>query len=162
VRFEAEVDGQRVAVEVRGQAGRYEVTIGERHRLVDARATSAQTLSVLVDGESHDVGLERATDGFVVRLAGASLNVRLTEASAASPAPPAATGPARIVAPMPGKIVRVLAAEGETVEAGSGLIVVEAMKMENELRAARRGRVHRIHVREGQAVEGGALLVELE
>jgi biotin carboxyl carrier protein len=63
---------------------------------------------------------------------------------------------------MPGKVVRVLVREGDAVEAGAGLVVVEAMKMENELRSARRGRVGKVHAREGQAVEGGALLVELE
>jgi biotin carboxyl carrier protein len=60
---------------------------------------------------------------------------------------------------MPGRVVRVLAAEGAGVEAGQGLVVVEAMKMENELCSPRTGRVEQVAVREGQAVEAGALLV---
>jgi biotin carboxyl carrier protein len=63
---------------------------------------------------------------------------------------------------MPGKVVRVLVGAGDLVAAGAGLVVVEAMKMENELRAPRPGRVLETAVREGQAVETGALLVVLE
>lgn len=70
-------------------------------------------------------------------------------------------GPQEILAPMPGRIVKVLAAEGQEVEAGSGLVVIEAMKMQNELRAPRSGRVERIYVREGEGVETGAKLVRL-
>ena len=63
---------------------------------------------------------------------------------------------------MPGKVVRVLVAPGHEVRAGQGLVVMEAMKMENELRAPRAGRVSEIHVAERQAVETGALLLVLE
>jgi biotin carboxyl carrier protein len=63
---------------------------------------------------------------------------------------------------MPGKLVRVLVEAGQDVEVGQGLVVVEAMKMENELRATRAGRVKELLVREGQAVETGALLVVVE
>jgi biotin carboxyl carrier protein len=72
------------------------------------------------------------------------------------------TGPQRLVAPMPGKIVRVLVQVGDTVVARQGLVVVEAMKMENELRAARDGRVKEVHVAEGAPVEAGRLLLVVE
>jgi biotin carboxyl carrier protein len=62
---------------------------------------------------------------------------------------------------MPGKIVRVLVSTGETVQARQPLVVVEAMKMENELRAARTGTVAEIHVKEGASVDAGALLIEI-
>ncbi len=71
-------------------------------------------------------------------------------------------GPRKILAPMPGRIVRVLAAPGDVVAARQGLVVVEAMKMENELRAPAAGTVRAIHVTVGSAVEANALLVELE
>jgi biotin carboxyl carrier protein len=63
---------------------------------------------------------------------------------------------------MPGKIVRLLVAVGDQVAARQGLVVVEAMKMENELRASRDGRVKEVHVVEGAAVEAGRLLVVVE
>lgn len=73
----------------------------------------------------------------------------------------AAQGPAPLVAPMPGLIVRVNVAPGDAVEPGQGLVVMEAMKMENELRAPAAGTVTAIRVTAGQAVEKGAVLVEL-
>ena len=72
---------------------------------------------------------------------------------------PAGHGPQRLTAPMPGKIVRLLVTAGDTVEARQPLVVIEAMKMENELRAAGAGRVSDVHVREGQLVEAGAVLM---
>jgi len=73
-----------------------------------------------------------------------------------------ATGPQRITAPMPGKVVRVLVAPGDDVQPRQGLVVVEAMKMENELRAARAGRVVSVPVVEGQSVDAGAVLAVVE
>ena len=71
----------------------------------------------------------------------------------------AAAGPLRVVAPMPGKIVRVLVQSGEAVHARQPLIVVEAMKMENELRAGRAGTVTEVRAQAGQSVDAGAVLV---
>ena len=73
-----------------------------------------------------------------------------------------ASGSGIVVAPMPGLVVRVEVAAGQRVDAGAGLVVVEAMKMENELRAARAAVVAAVHVAPGQAVEKGAPLVTLE
>lgn len=72
------------------------------------------------------------------------------------------TGPVNLHAPMPGLIVRVNVVEGDVVQAGQGLVVIEAMKMENELRAGSSGRVKRVAVSAGGAVEKGALLLEIE
>ena len=69
-------------------------------------------------------------------------------------------GPKPLVAPMPGLVVRVLVGEGDIVQAAQGLVVVEAMKMENELRATAPGRVERVRVTAGSPVEKGALLIE--
>ena len=69
------------------------------------------------------------------------------------------SGPHRLSAPMPGKIVKVLVSPGDVVEEGCGLVVMEAMKMENELKAARAGIIQEIKVKEGQAVDMGALLL---
>src|SRR5205823_13104484 len=71
-------------------------------------------------------------------------------------------GPQRVVAPMPGKVVRVLVHNGQTVVTRQPIVVVEAMKMENELRAGRDGTVAEIHAQEGQSVDAGALLVIIQ
>jgi biotin carboxyl carrier protein len=70
-------------------------------------------------------------------------------------------GPQEIVAPMPGKIVKTLVAEGQEVKRNQGLLVIEAMKMQNELRAPRAGRVERVYTAEGQGVEAGTRLLRL-
>ncbi|MGH9374920.1 MAG: biotin/lipoyl-containing protein [Terriglobia bacterium] len=70
-------------------------------------------------------------------------------------------GPHEITAPMPGRIVKLLAEEGQRVEAGEGILVIEAMKMQNELRAPRPGLMERVYVREGDGVEAGAKLARL-
>jgi pyruvate carboxylase subunit B len=83
----------------------------------------------------------------------------IRDLSAANAAP---AGPAPIIAPMPGLIIRVNVAVGDAVEAGQGVVVMEAMKMENELRASTAGTVKSIEVSPGTAVEKGSLLVALE
>jgi biotin carboxyl carrier protein len=73
-----------------------------------------------------------------------------------------ASGPSRLTAPIPGKVVAVKAAAGDEVAAGQSLVVLEAMKMENELAAEQPGRVVAVHVADGDTVESGQLLIELE
>jgi len=162
--FEATVDGRQVRVEVQGKGGRYLVRFEDRRLDVDFAETSCQFASLLIDGRSHEVGLERRPDGYVVLFPEDTIAVRLQPAARgdSSAARHAASGPTRVLAPMPGKIVRLLAGPGDEVSAGQGLVVMEAMKMENELRAPRGGRVRETRVAEGQAVEGGALLVLLD
>jgi biotin carboxyl carrier protein len=71
-------------------------------------------------------------------------------------------GPRKLTAPMPGKIVRVLVRQGDEVEAGAGMLVVEAMKMQNEIKSPKKGTVHRILVDEGAAVNAGDVLAIVE
>jgi biotin carboxyl carrier protein len=103
------------------------------------------TVDVFIDGHRIEVG-QRSGLGRRARGAGGAH----------------AGGPQRITAPMPGKVVRVLVAPGDTVQPRQGLVVVEAMKMENELRATGAGRVREVFVREGQSVEAGTALVVVE
>ncbi len=159
--FEATADGRTMRVEVRGQDGRYTVVLDGRPLEVDARETGPHFLSVLLGGRSYEVGIEKRPGGYTVVLTDDVVAVDLVDASRAAPAR-RVSGPARIAAPMPGKLVRVLVSPGQDVQAGQGLVVVEAMKMENEIRAPRSGRVKDVPAREGQAVETGALLVVVE
>jgi biotin carboxyl carrier protein len=160
--FDATVEGRTLRVEVTARDDRYRVRIDGREHEVDYRETGRGFVSLLLSGASYEIGLERRGQGCVLHFPGATLEVELQEAArgaAAGARRPA--GPARVTAPMPGRIVRVLAAPGQDVQAGQGLVVMEAMKMENELRAPRPGRVDHVAVREGQAVETGALLAVL-
>ncbi len=162
--FDARVDGRVLRVEVKGKDGRYTVILDGKPLEVDLFDDGRDFVSMLIEGRSHEVGLEKRPLGYNVVLADDVVAVDLSDA-ARGEAPAlrkAAEGPVRIKAPMPGKVVRVLVGAGDLVTAGAGLVVVEAMKMENELRAPRPGRVLETAVREGQAVETGALLVVLE
>ena len=160
MRFCATADGRTLGVEVRGRDGRYTVVLDGEPLEVDLVDTGRYFASLLVDGRSHEVGIEKRPGGYRVHLADDTVAVDLQDAAhgAATPAHHP-TGPARLTAPMPGRVLRVLAEAGRNVEAGQGLVVIEAMKMENELRASRAGRVVEIAVHEGQTVETGALLV---
>ena len=124
------------------------VTIGDEvHRVVVRRGEGRGRYVLSIDGHRYEVeALDERTHA-IRELSGASA---------------AATGPAPLKAPMPGLVVRVSVAVGDTVTAGQGLVAIEAMKMENELRCVAGGRVKAVHAVIGQAVEKGALLVEIE
>jgi biotin carboxyl carrier protein len=162
--LDATFGGRSVRVEVRGESGRYQVTLDGQPLDVDFQATGRHFASLIVDGESYEAGIVRQQDGYTVAIGGATFDVELRDAArgAGASARPRAAGPVGIKAPMPGKVVRVLAVVGQQVQAGEGLLVMEAMKMENELKAPRAGRVREVHVSERQAVETGALLLVLE
>jgi len=163
---------------------RYEVTIGGRIFQVDSAVEGVQvggTLvrvsmehadgspvrGLLVDGRSYRVIADRtgpgrwklAIPGRIVEVDVIDERTKAIQEMAGSGAAPA--GPRPIVAPMPGMVIRVEVAEGDRVEAGQGIAIVEAMKMENELRARGPGVVTRVHVREGDAVEKDQVLVDL-
>jgi biotin carboxyl carrier protein len=161
--LDAAVDGQVHRIEVTGGKGRYTVAIDGRPLEVDWREAGGPFVSLLVAGRSHHVALEPRPGGYRVLVESHDFAVDLLDPTRdvvlARRGP---AGPARLVAPMPGRIVRVLGEPGQEVEAGQGLVVMEAMKMENELRSPRAGRVAEVHVREWQTVETGALLVVVE
>jgi biotin carboxyl carrier protein len=162
--YDATVDGRSVRAEVRaGADGRFTVRLDGRPVEVDVHDAGPHAMSLIVDGRAHEVMIERRPGGYRVVLRGQVLDVALVEGArgAAAPRRPAG-GPARVQAPMPGKLVRVLVSAGQDVGAGQGLVVMEAMKMENELRATAAGTVRSVEVAPGTAVEKGTLLVGLE
>jgi biotin carboxyl carrier protein len=161
--LDATVDGRTIQVEVREENGRYRVTLGERTVEADYVEAGSTCVSLLIGGVSHDVGVCRNGKAYGVVLGADAFEVVFEDAVQGAPAlPRAPTGAIRVVAPMPGKIVRVQVALGDTVAAGQALLVMEAMKMENELRAPHGGSVQELPVRVGQTVETGALLILLE
>ena len=162
--FEATVDGRTARVEVRGEGPAYTVVLDGRTLAVAVHPTAKHFQTLVIDGRSHDAGVVRQGEGYAVALREGTFEVALAEAGAAGAVAhrKAASGPAKVFAPMPGKIVRVAAGAGQAVKAGECLLVMEAMKMENEIRAPRDGHVKDVRVNEGQAVESGALLILVE
>ncbi len=144
--------------------GRYQVSIDGRARVVDSRAAGASTLSLLIEHASAEVSVLSRGDEYAVEAGGRLHRLRLLDERALrrqAGAGSAASGP-EVRAAMPGKVVAVLVAVGATVERGQGLLVIEAMKMENEIGAPRSGRVAEIRVQPGQAVEAGETLALIE
>ncbi len=132
---------------------------------IDWRRPQPGIYSLLVGAASYEVFVEDEPDHVAVHLAKRTfrvhaVDIRRHRASAGGTA--ALDGPIRLVAPIPGRVVRVLVEPGQQVKRGEGIIVLEAMKMENELRAPRDGAIGAIEVNEGQGVEGGALLATIE
>jgi biotin carboxyl carrier protein len=117
--------------------------------------------SVLLGGKSFEVRAIATGEGLRLELEGRRFNTVVRDPRDRSRKSAAALGTGRqnIAAPMPGKVIRVLVREGDRVEIGQGLVVVEAMKMQNELKALRPGQVVAVHVRDGETVGAGDTLV---
>lgn len=164
MQYEVDVNGRRRQVHIHRADGRFVLTLDGREWTVDAVPIDPHTMSLLVGDTSHEVtmSIDPVTGQLAVTVGGVPLTAALNgrrrwgrkDDVAAS-----GSGPQRLVAPMPGKIVRVLVSPGETVLSHQALIVIEAMKMENELRATCDGVVAEVHAREGQSVNAGTLLV---
>jgi len=177
--FEVEINGEitTVAIEPVGAAGPHggtfrvalqgAATSGNRtsHEIHAARTDLGLSLLFAADHRSVDVAITPRTAGECL-----VQSPRFTVAAVvdgrrferAGPAEAGGHGEQRVKAPMPGRVVRVLVKVGDTVAARQGLVVVEAMKMENELTVARGGRVKEVTVAEGASVEAGRLLVIVE
>jgi biotin carboxyl carrier protein len=120
--------------------------------------------SVLLEGASYEIRLVETLQGQSAETGGRRFAVEVRDPRDSSRSSRASLGSGRqkVAAPMPGKVVRVLVNVGDEVDAGQGLVVVEAMKMQNEMKASRPGRVIEIRARGGQTVRAGDTLVVLE
>ena len=160
-RIVVRVEGTQFAVEVEAQPqGNPRVRVDGRLVDVDARLPLHGHGSILVDGVAYRVDLAEGPETDIV-VDGEAFRIRIEDPRRRghSGGTPGDGAGQRVVAPMPGKVVAVLATVGQAVEPGAGLVVLEAMKMENEFRATSGGVVAEVHVAPGQAVNAGDLLV---
>jgi len=148
-------EGESAATSVPPRATSTGEALEGPHAAGDGRRQRAYDITVAREPASSQLAVRVGEARVVVGLDGRRRRRR-------DEAAPAAAEPQRLVSPMPGKIVRVLVQTGEAVRARQPLVVVEAMKMENELRAGRDGRIAELHAREGQSVDAGALLVVVQ
>jgi len=160
---------------VDGKTHRLELTKGETtwhckvdgHSIeVDAALTARDVMSVLVGGDAFEIKRERSLQGELHLVIGSARyaidvqdprSLRTRRAAGETEA-----GPQKITAPMPGKIVRISVAVGDQVKAGQGVIVMEAMKMQNEMKSPKAGKVQKILVAEGATVNPGDVLAVIE
>ncbi|MFL6257671.1 MAG: biotin/lipoyl-containing protein [Pyrinomonadaceae bacterium] len=170
MKLNAEIDGEKVALEVRREGGRVLGEVGGRLYELEAREVGAGEYLLIHGGRVYEcrVGGEPGAPGrgaLRVSVGAREYGVRLTDPKhlrGAGAGGDAQGGSAQIKAPMPGKIVRVLVEAGQAVEAGQGLVVVEAMKMQNELKSPKSGTVAELRAESGSTVNAGDVLVVVE
>jgi biotin carboxyl carrier protein len=157
-----DVGGRTRSLEVRRAAGGFEVTIDGRRVSADL-ARSPSGWSLLLDARSYDIAVDEQAGGTTVHVNGLAIPVFFEGAARRLGGNrgirDAANGPWHVASPMAGRVVKVLVKPGDTVEARQGLVVVEAMKMENEIRAPGPGTVREVRVAAGAPVDASAVLV---
>jgi biotin carboxyl carrier protein len=149
-------------VELEREGQHWRISLDGQPVDADVAEIAPHTLSVLLRGESHEIRIARSSDGKILVQTG------LREFSVEVVDPRAwrgrrlghaeVEGRQQIAAPMAGKVIRLLVNAGDYVEIGQGLLVVEAMKMQNEIRSTKSGTVERLSVVEGQSVSAGEIL----
>ena len=166
--FIAKLGEQSYAVEIE-ETGKsvYRVSVDGNEFLVDGKKTGRTNFSLIVDNRSFEIEVDNTDDEYRVLVDGRNYHIHLVdERRVRIGGRPRRRSSFRarqnVSVPMPGKIIAVLVGEGDAVEKGQGLVIVEAMKMENEVRSPIAGEVKEIKVKPGDTVEGGAVLLIVE
>lgn len=162
----ATIDGAEHAIDIPANGGTAEwrCTVDGALLQADVREVEPGIYSILIGPRSLEVKLENNGGRTYASVGGRRLPVEIRDPRSMARGAGSInfSGPRTIASPMPGKVVRLLVAEGDEVEAGRGLLIVEAMKMQNEIKSPKAGRVAAIHVSEGSAVGGGDAMMVVE
>jgi biotin carboxyl carrier protein len=145
------IKGRELRVRVEQQGTQWQIDAGDGVREASVLEVEPGVYSILLDGQS-----------FEVRTADLDVEVEDPRAPRSAAKHAGLEGPQAVAAPMPGKVVRVLVGLGDSVERGQGLVVIEAMKMQNEMKAPKQGRVVSIGAVEGATVAAGDVLATVE
>jgi biotin carboxyl carrier protein len=155
----------RVEIEDIGKSV-YKVSIDGHEFLVDGKKTGRTNYSLIVDNRSFEIEVDNSEDEYRVLVDGRNYRVNMVDERrvrvGGAQGGLQLQGRQKVSVPMPGKVIAVLVSEGDAVEKGQGLVIVEAMKMENEVRSPINGEIKEIRVEPGATVEGGAVLVVVE
>jgi biotin carboxyl carrier protein len=161
MKLEIELDDKTRTVELNCIGERTQCVLDGRPVEADVIEVSPSVYSVLINGQSFEARVESAATGLRVIVGGREYAATIRDPRQwrrHRGAAVEAEGRQQAIAPMPGKVVRALVKAGDTVEAGQGLVVIEAMKMQNEVRSPKRGTVERLLVSEGQTINAGDVL----
>jgi biotin carboxyl carrier protein len=165
--FIATLGEQNYTVEIE-ETGKsiYRISVDGNEFWVDGKKTGRTNFSLIVDNRSFEIEVDPNGDEYRVLVDGRNYHVNLIDErrvrAGGGQAHGGIQGRQKVSVPMPGKVTAVLVAEGDKVEKGQGLVIVEAMKMENEVRSPIAGEVKEINVKQGDTVEGGAALLVVE
>jgi len=155
--------GERVEVSWIETESSVEATVNGRTYRLDKHRVDDETVWLGWNGVSVEALVAPQDVGYEVTIRGARISVEFLEAARTARRQAAVSdGVVSLRAPMPGKIVRVMLAQGVEVEANQGIVVMEAMKMQNEIRSPKRGKIVQLRVTEGDAVKLGDLIAEVE
>jgi biotin carboxyl carrier protein len=173
--YEITIDGKNYRLELARAEGRWSCRLDGHEVEVDAVLARPDVLSLRVGNQAYEVKLERAggakgdnnglqNNDWQVWVCNARFACEVRDPRALRSRARAADdhGPRKLTAPMSGKVVRVLAREGDAVEAGAGVLVVEAMKMQNEIKSPKKGTIQKMLAAEGVAVNAGDVLAIVE
>ncbi|QNI31486.1 biotin/lipoyl-binding protein [Alloacidobacterium dinghuense] len=165
--LQIEMGGELRQIELtQGEDGQYHASIdGEPELSVSAEMLRPGVLSLHIDGKSYRCVLEESPEGTVLHMGGKRLPYRLDDPRSLKSRRSrhgGAEGPKPVSAPMPGRVVRLLANVGDMVEAHQGIVVIEAMKMQNELKSPKAGKVVQLRVEAGETVAAGDVLAVIE
>ena len=166
MKFEIRIAGKNRTVELTHTADRRQISLDGQPTNADAVEISPNIFSVLLNGQSHEIRVTLQTDGTLTlqsadhEFAAEVIDPRAWKGRRHGHVE--AKGRQQILAPMPGKVVRLLVKTGDKVQAGQGILVVEAMKMQNEVRSPKTGTVGRLQAEEGQPVNAGQVLAWID
>lgn len=163
--YEIAVDGKIHNLNLQQKDGVWLCALDGLEIVVDAVIVQPNVLSLMVSGRVYEIQLERQGGEIWLWSGGVRHKVEVSDPRSLRGRRTAAggdRGPQKITAPMPGKVVRVLVTENSEVEAGQGVIVVEAMKMQNEIKSPKKGTVRKLNTVVGVAVNAGDVLAVVE
>jgi biotin carboxyl carrier protein len=163
--YEVDIDGTKHRLELDRTEEGWQCKLDGRAVALDAVLARRDVLSVLINGHAFEIKRERTATDMHLWVGSARYAADLRDPRSLRSRRGAATGDQgarKLLAPMPGKVVRVLAPEKTQVEAGQGVIVVEAMKMQNEMKAVKKGVVKQVLVKEGANVNAGDVMAIVE
>jgi biotin carboxyl carrier protein len=162
--FEVTIDGKNYRLKLDRNDGRWTCHLGGREFEVDAILVRPDVLSLRVGNTAYEVKSERVAGDLYLWLGGTRFGAEVRDPRSLRGRTRAGEdhGPKKIVAPMPGKVVRLLVRDGDEVELGAGVAVVEAMKMQNEIKSPKKGTIKKILKSAGAAVNAGDVLAIVE
>jgi biotin carboxyl carrier protein len=166
MKFEIRIAGKNRTVELTHTADRRQISLDGQPTNADAMEIAPNIFSILLNGQSHEIRITPQPDGkLTLQTANHAFTAEVVDPRAWSGRRHGhveAQGRQQIIAPMPGKVVRLLVKVGDKVQAGQGILVVEAMKMQNEVRSPKTGTVERLQAEQGQPVNAGQVLAWID
>jgi biotin carboxyl carrier protein len=158
--YDISIDGKSYRLDLNQAEGRWSCRLDGREVEVDAVLARPNVLSLRIGNKAYEVKCERVGSGVHIWVGSRRFSAEVRDPRSLRGRVRATDdqGPKKLSAPMPGKVVRILMRQGDEVEAGSGVLVVEAMKMQNEVKSPKKGTIQKILVGEGTAVNAGDVL----